>query len=106
MVGHLCQKSVADILQRLLNVSESIANGEDESGSSSETTDAIRQSYVHKIVQRLVDPNETDIEVHLNAVQLLTELVFIKPVYQELTSTRCLEMYLSCIKTNTNVSSK
>lgn len=52
MVRHLCQKSVADILQKLLNVSESIAslNGEDENGSSSDIIDAIRQSYVHKII--------------------------------------------------------
>lgn len=48
-VKHLNDKSISEILIRLLNVSENVL---DDGGLSSEF-DGIRQSYIYKIVEKL-----------------------------------------------------
>ena len=70
MVNHLYQKSVAEVLQKLLNTSESLADDDSSSAASGgslsgDFIDTIRQSFVYKIVQRMCEAG--DIEVNLNA---------------------------------------
>jgi hypothetical protein len=71
----------------LLNVTENVF----EDGFDIVNVDSIRQSFIFKIVERL-DP-KFEMEDHLNAQTLLSELVDYKPVYTELTSARCIDLY-------------
>ena len=68
MVKHVYQKSVSEVLIRILNISDNLFEetllGEVEN---------IRKSFIHKIVQKF-DPKYT-FEDHLNAASLLSELV-------------------------------
>jgi len=57
-------------------------------------------------VQRLVDPDETDLEVQLNALQVLSDLVLVKPIFAELINARCLDLYKQCLKCSDNIYSK
>lgn len=57
-------------------------------------------------MQRLVDPDETDLEVQLNALQVLSDLVLVKPIFAELINARCLDLYKQCLKCSDNIYSK
>lgn len=59
-VHHIYQKSISDVLIRLLNVSDSVF----EDGFDA-NVDSIRQSFIFKIVQKL-DP-KCELEDHINA---------------------------------------
>lgn len=50
LVKHVSSKSISDILVRLLNVSESVL---DEGVCSSMDLDAVRQSFVFKVLARM-----------------------------------------------------
>jgi hypothetical protein len=100
MVRHLGQKSVSEVLQKVLNLSEPIASGKDlEDEVPSSVIDGLRQSFVYKVVQRVVNDAETDVEVFLNGISVLQELVFVKVINQELTSARCIQLYRDCLGT-------
>jgi negative regulator of replication initiation len=90
MIKHLNQKSVSEILQKLLNLNEPISPSKKEASQEEsllpEIVDGLRQSYVYKIVQRIVNAEETDLEVFLNGISVLQELVFVKVINQELSS--------------------
>eukprot|EP00347_Sterkiella_histriomuscorum_P002974 403366086 len=104
-INHLNDKSVSEILIRLLNVSENLFD--DSEGSmlqSPEILDGIRQSYIYKIVGRLAP--ECSFEDNLNAQTVLSELVEYKAIYQELTSQRCLEKYEEYLTLESSVASK
>jgi hypothetical protein len=95
----------------LLNISESLAAEEESRNAASNQTsftgdivDTIRQSFTYKVVERMVDSQEDDMEVFLNGYQVLQELVFIKPIYQELTSPRCLDLYRTCLQSENSYS--
>lgn len=85
-VKHIYSKSICEILIRILNVTENVF----EEGFEG-NIETIRQSFIYKIAQKL-DP-EYGLEDHLNAQQILSELADYKPVYQELVSQRCIELY-------------
>lgn len=68
--------------------------------------DGIRQSYIFKIVQRMVDRDQTDIEVFLNGVQIISDLILVKPVFKEITSTRCLELFKQRLNEQENEAAK
>jgi len=54
LIRHLYQKSISELLSKLLNFSENlIDNSDDHTGP--ELSENIRSSYVYKVVQRLVD---------------------------------------------------
>jgi len=78
-VKHIYNKSISDVLVRLLNVSDNVF----EDGFYG-NVDSIRQSFVYKIVERL--SNNFTFEDNLNAQNLLSELVEYKIIYSELTS--------------------
>lgn len=61
LVRHINQKSISEVLIRLLNTSENVLSGE---GLNSAEIDSIRQSFVYKIVNRF-DP-ALDMEDHIN----------------------------------------
>lgn len=71
LVRHVNQKSIAEVLIRLLNVSENVFEGKLDMN-----VDTIRQSFAFKVVQRLSP--QFDIEDHMNASSLLAELVEFK----------------------------
>lgn len=79
MVRHVYQKSISEVLIRILNISDNLFD--DHYLSSVES---IRKSFIHKIVLKF-DPKYT-VEDHLNAASLLSELVEYKQVYLELVS--------------------
>jgi hypothetical protein len=60
LVKHIYQKSICEVLIRLLNVSENVLD-ENFSGDF----DSIRQSFIHKVLLKL-DP-QFSFEDHLNA---------------------------------------
>ena len=68
LVKHVYQKSISEVLIRILNVSDNIFEEH-----LFETVDGIRKSFIHKIVKRF-DEKYT-VEDHLNAASLLSELV-------------------------------
>ena len=75
---------MSEILQKLLNLTEPIspakADTPQEENLLPEIVDGLRQSYVYKIVERIVNTDETDIEVFLNGISVLQDLVFIKVI--------------------------
>ncbi|MFS8160055.1 MAG: hypothetical protein ACMG6E_07560 [Candidatus Roizmanbacteria bacterium] len=79
MVRHIYSKSISEVLIRVLNVSDNVF----EDGFDA-NVDSIRQSFIYKVVEKL-DPVFT-FEDHLNAQNLLSELVDYKQVYTQLTS--------------------
>lgn len=81
LVRHMYQKSITEVLIRVLNVSDNLFEDGYEAN-----VDTIRQGFIYKIVEKL-DP-ELQFEDHLNAQTLLSELVEYKQFYQELTSQR------------------
>ena len=64
---------------KLLNVTEITAENE---GLDYNEIDSIRSTYIYKIAQKF-EP-ENDVEVHLNAATVLTELADYKAVFYEL----------------------
>lgn len=76
---HIYNKSISEVLIRVLNVSDNVF----EDGFDA-NVDSIRQSFIFKVVEKL-DPSFT-FEDHLNAQNLLSELVDYKQVYTQLTS--------------------
>lgn len=49
-----------------------MGNGKDlEEEVSASVIDGLRQSYVFKVVQRIVNGTETDVEVFLNGISVL-----------------------------------
>ena len=86
LVKHVYQKSISEVLIRILNISENLFN-ENIIGM----IENIRKSFIHKIVKKF-DPKYT-FEDHLNASSLLSELVEYKPIYQELVSQRNLDLF-------------
>ncbi len=65
MVRHICQKSVSEVLIRLLNVSENLFDDSNE--LSVRDMDSVRQSFIFKILQRLAPSHGGNYEDHLNA---------------------------------------
>ena len=98
MVRHLYQKSISEVLIRILNVSETIF--EDHLMGA---INSIRQSFVHKIVKRMGP--DYDVEDHINAASLLGELVEYKLVYTELVNQRNLQIFRDYLQSD-NSSSK
>jgi hypothetical protein len=86
LVKHVYQKSISEVLVRVLNASDNVL----EDGYEINIDD-IRQSFIYKIVERFDE--KYAMEDHLNASSLLSELVDSKCVYQELTSERCIKLY-------------
>ena len=86
LVRHIYQKSISEVLIRVLNVSDNLFEDGYEAN-----VEVIRQSYIYKIVEKL-DP-KYEFEDHLNAQTLLSELVDYKQVYSELTSQRAVQLY-------------
>ena len=97
LVNHLYSKSICEILVRILNFTDNVFEESFEGNIES-----IRQSFIYKILQRL-DP-QYGLEDHLNAQQILSELADYKPVYQELVSPRCIELYKTFLKGNSDTS--
>ena len=95
MVRHICQKSVSEVLIRLLNVSENVLDDSNE--LSVRDMDGVRQSFIFKILQRLAPSQGDNYEDHLNAQQVLSELADYKPAYIELTSQRAQQVFRECL---------
>ena len=74
-IKHIYDKSISEILVRLLNASDNML----EDSELAQELDGIRQSFVFKILQKLAP--EQSYETHLNASQVLAELVEYKVVY-------------------------
>ena len=68
MVKHVYQKSISEVLIRILNISDNLFDDHLLSA-----VESIRKSFIHKIVQRF-DPKYS-IEDHMNSASLLSELV-------------------------------
>ena len=81
LVKHIYQKSLSDVLQKLLantptNYSaddglsspKSEKSSENKNGAETLTADGIRLSFIYKILERLTFDKETDIEVSLNGL--------------------------------------
>jgi hypothetical protein len=79
LVRHLYQKSISEVLVRLLNVNENVFDSSDQVNY-----DEIRQNIIEKVVDRL-DP-KFEMEDHINAASLLSELADLKPIYTTLTN--------------------
>ena len=86
LVKHVNQKSISEVLIRVLNASDNVFEDGYEIN-----IDEIRKSFIYKIVQKFDE--KYGFEDHLNAQTLLSELVDSKNVYQELTSERCIKLY-------------
>lgn len=67
LVKHIYQKSISEVLIRVLNVSENILDDDNEV-----PLEEIRQSFIFKVVGRLAPG--FGIEDHINAQSLLTEM--------------------------------
>ena len=74
LVRHVYQKSISEVLIRILNISENLFDEK-----IFYIVEDIRKSFVHKIVQKM-GPTQQE-EDHLNAASMLSELVEYKPVY-------------------------
>lgn len=90
LVKHSYQKSISEVLIRLLNTSESVFF--DQEGLSAEDINSIRASYIFKITQKLGE--SYGLEDHLNAIQILSELADNKVLFTEMVSTRCFQEYV------------
>ena len=97
MVRHVYQKSISEVLIRILNISDNLF--EDHILSAVES---IRKSFIHKIVLKF-DPKFT-VEDHMNAASLLSELVEYKQVYLELVSQRNLDIIKEFLKSESESS--
>jgi serine/threonine-protein phosphatase 6 regulatory subunit 3 len=64
MIKHIYQKSVSEVLIRLLNVSENVLDSDCE--ISAADMDSVRQSFVFRILQRLSPEHNGSFEDHLN----------------------------------------
>lgn len=95
MVRHINQKSISEVLIRLLNVSETVLDGDAE--ISAADMDSLRQSFVFRILQRLAPSQQGGFEDHLNVQQVLSELVDYKSAYSELTSQRAQQVFRECL---------
>ena len=71
MVRHLSQKSVSEVLQKVLSLSEPLGKDLAEEEVSPSVIDGLRQSFVYKVVQRIVKGTEGDVEVFLNGISVL-----------------------------------
>lgn len=71
LVKHLYNKSISEVLIRLLNVSDNVFEEGNEVNA-----EQIRQSFIYKVVEKL-NPKFT-FEDHLNSQGLLSELVDFK----------------------------
>ena len=88
LVRHVYQKSISEVLVRILNVSDNVF---EECGFEGGNIDNIRQSFVFKIAQRMNQnfDKENNTQLNLadaydfnnNATNLLAELVEYKVVY-------------------------
>lgn len=90
LVKHSYQKSISEVLIRLLNTSENLFF---DVISYSEVN-SIRASFVFKLVNKLNPGAPKGLEDHLNATQILSELSDYKVLYNELVSPRCFEEYI------------
>lgn len=90
LVKHSYQKSISDVLIRLLNTSENLFF---DVISYSEVN-SIRASFVFKLVNKLNPEAAKGMEDHLNATQILSELADYKVLYAEMASARCFEEYV------------
>jgi SIT4 phosphatase-associated protein len=87
LVRHVYNKSISDVLIRLLNVQDTVLD------EGLENVDTIRQSFVFKVIEKLAPKHS--LEDHLNAQNLLSELADYKQIYLELTSSRSCALYKS-----------
>ena len=67
---HIGNKSVSEVLIRILNVSDNVF----ESSFETSNLESIRESFIYKIVNKLSCQNDS-FEDHLNAQSLLSEIV-------------------------------
>jgi hypothetical protein len=93
LIRHSYQKSLAEVLVKLLNpASDNLFNP--DVVNIQEVT-SIRESFILKLAEKL-SPDQT-FEDHLNAGQILSELMDSKLVQRALMSDRCLELFIKCL---------
>jgi hypothetical protein len=56
------------------------------------------RTYLHKVAQRLVSSDTSDIEVQFNALWILEESMSKRPHLNELVSARSLKLFRDCLK--------
>jgi hypothetical protein len=91
LVRHSYQKSIAEVLIRLLNTQENLFF--EDCGVGYAEVNSIRQSYVYKIIQKLSPAAPGGIEDHMNACSVLSDIADYKILYMEMLSSRAFEMY-------------
>jgi len=82
LLTHSYQKSISEILIRLLNTQENLFN---ENSIAYSEVNSIRTSYVHKLIQKF-NNEEKGLEEHMNVCQILCEIADYKVLYTEMLS--------------------
>jgi len=99
LVKHIYQKSISDVLVRILNVSDNMLEDPLESDLNK-----IKESFIRMIVDRL-GPDFT-FEDNLNAQSLLSELAEQQALFEAMTAQESLEKYLVFIQSGSESSQK
>lgn len=103
LVRHSYQKSISDVLIRLMNTQENLFQGENDILQLSyHDINTLRCSYVLKIIQKLAP--ETTYEDQLNSQQILCDIADYKLLYTEMLSEGAFELYKGYLKSESDSS--
>ena len=84
LVRHSYQKSIAEVLIRLLNTQENLFF--DDCGVSYTEVNSIRSCYVFKIIEKFSPAAPGGMEDHMNACSILSDVADYKVLYMDMLS--------------------